>query len=46
MTSYNSMSSGMGAGGEDETIRVKRAAMYEKIDILEMIGIIDGWTQR
>jgi len=40
------MSSGMGAGGEDETIRVKRPAMYEKIDIQEMIEIIDGWTQR
>jgi len=28
------MFSGMGAGGEDEAMCVKRAAMYEKIDIL------------
>jgi len=33
MVSFNSMSSGMGAGGDDETTRVKRAAIYEKIDM-------------
>jgi len=36
--SFNSMSSGMGAGAKDEAMRVKRAAMYEKIDMFRNNG--------
>jgi len=38
MMSFNSTSSGIGAGAEDETMRVKRAAMYEKIDMFRNDG--------
>ena len=34
MTSCNSMSSGIGVDGVGGEMHVKRAAMYEKIDIL------------